>query len=108
MKRILNILDDNTEIITCENIDLDKILLHSPELVIIGSSAMKKDEEVMLVRKAQILELPVVLLSSGAELNLDKFILEKALRRISPRLSLFISILWRRSFPAESLMIQQR
>jgi len=86
MKRILNILDDNTEIITCENIDLDKILLHSPELVIIGSSAMKKDEEVMLVRKAQLLELPVILLSSGAEMNLDKFILEKALRRISPEI----------------------
>ncbi len=86
MKRIFSILDDNTEIITCESIDLDKILLQSPELVIIGSSAMKKDEEIILVRKAQLLELPVILLSAGAELNLDKFILERALRKISPEL----------------------
>lgn len=86
MKRIFSILDDNTEIITCESIDLDKILLQSPELVIIGASAMKKDEEIILVRKAQLLELPVILLSAGAELNLDKFILEKALRKISPEL----------------------
>ncbi|HPF06665.1 MAG TPA: sensor histidine kinase [Spirochaetota bacterium] len=84
MKRILDILDDNSEIITCESIDLDRILLHSPELVIIGSSAIKNDNDVMLIQKAQLLELPVILLSSGAELNLDKFILEKALRRISP------------------------
>jgi len=86
IKRILNNLNENIEIISREIIDFDEILLNSPELIIIGSSALKNEDDIKLLRKSQGLELPVILLSSGAELNLDKFILDKALRHITPEI----------------------
>ena len=86
-KKLLNLLDyENVEILSCDNPDFDSLFSGSPELVIIGSSFFEKKGSVSFIEKAVLLELPVILLSSSAEVYFHKSTLEKVLGKLSPAL----------------------
>jgi len=86
-KKLLNLLDyENVEIMSCDNPDFDSLFSGSPELVIIGSSFFEKKGSVPFIQKAVLLELPVIIFSSSAEVFFHKSTLEKVLSKLSPAL----------------------